>query len=61
MFVALTHTGGAHSHLWGSWVQDAPGPRFRVTRTSGTYVVDGVDIQEELLPAGRTPASDGDT
>jgi predicted dehydrogenase len=61
VFVALTHTGGAHSHLWGSWVQDAPGPRFRVTGTSGAYVVDGTDIQEELLLAGRSPASDGDT
>jgi predicted dehydrogenase len=60
VFVALTHTGGAHSHLWGSWVQDAPGPRFRVTGTTGTYVVGGMDIQEELLLAGRTPASDGD-
>jgi predicted dehydrogenase len=61
LFVALTHTGGARSHLWGSWVQDAPGPRFRVTGTSGAYVVGGMDIQEELLLAGHTPASDGDT
>jgi predicted dehydrogenase len=60
VFVALTHTGGAHSHLWGSWVQDAPGPRFRVTGTSATYVVGGMDVQEELLLAGRTPATDGD-
>jgi predicted dehydrogenase len=59
VFVALVHTGGAHSHLWGSWVQSAPGPRFRVTGTSATYLVDGVDIQEELLLSGRTPASEG--
>ena len=26
VFVALTHARGAHSHLWGSWVQSAPGP-----------------------------------
>jgi predicted dehydrogenase len=61
VFIALTHTGGAHSHLWGSWVQSAPGPRFRVTGTDASYVVDGLDIQEELLVAGRTPASEGDS
>ena len=60
VFVALTHTGGAHSHLWGSWVQSAPGPRFRVTGTHATYIVDGLDIQEEHLVAGRTPASEGE-
>ena len=61
VFLALTHAGGARSHLWGSWVQSAPGPRFRVTGTSATYVVDGVDIQEEHLVAGRTPASEGES
>jgi predicted dehydrogenase len=61
VFVALTHGGGARSHLWGSWVQSAPGPRFRVTGTEATYVVDvSMDIQEELLVTGRTPASEGD-
>ena len=59
VFVALAHARGAHSHLWGSWVQSAPGPRFRVTGTRATYVVDGLDIQEELLVAGRSPASEG--
>jgi predicted dehydrogenase len=58
VFVALAHARGAHSHLWGSWVQSAPGPRFRVTGTRATYVVDGLDIQEELLVAGRTRASE---
>jgi predicted dehydrogenase len=61
VFLALTHIGGAHSHLWGSWVQSAPGPRFRVTGTSATYVIEGVDIQEEHLVAGRTPASEGES
>ena len=60
VFVALTHADGARSHLWGSWVQSGPGPRFRVTGTRATYVVGGMDIQEELLVAGRTPASEGD-
>jgi predicted dehydrogenase len=56
VFVALTHAGGAHSQLWGSWRQAAPGPRFRVTGTEATYVVSAGDTQEEQLIAGRTPA-----
>src|SRR5690348_9857888 len=30
VFVAITHSSGVHSHLWGSWRQSASGPRFRV-------------------------------
>ena len=60
VFVALTHTGGARSHLWGSWSQGAPGPRFRVTGTTGSYVVGGVDGQEDALLAGHDPATLGD-
>jgi predicted dehydrogenase len=60
VFVALTHENGAHSHLWGSWSQGAPGPRFRVTGTKGSYVNRTLmDIQEELLLAGHTPATLG--
>jgi predicted dehydrogenase len=59
VFVALTHTSGARSHLWGSWSQGAPGPRFRVTGTAGSYVVGGVDGQEDALVAGQTPATPG--
>jgi predicted dehydrogenase len=59
-FVALTHGGGAHSHLWGSWSQAAPGPRFRVTGTGGTYLLAAGDTQEDVLVAGRTPATEGD-
>lgn len=60
VFVALHHASGVESHLWGSWVQGAPGPRFRVTGTTGAYVVGGVDGQEAALIAGRTPATEGD-
>jgi predicted dehydrogenase len=60
VFVALHHAGGVESHLWGSWIQAAPGPRFRVTGTTGTYVVGGMDGQEAALISGRTPAVDGD-
>jgi predicted dehydrogenase len=63
VFVALHHENGVESHLWGSWRQAAPGPRFRVTGTTGTYIVDGVDGmdgQEAALKAGRTPATLGE-
>jgi predicted dehydrogenase len=60
VFVALSHANGARSHLWGSWSQAAPGPRFRVTGTTGGYVNRTLmDIQEDLLLAGQTPASLG--
>ena len=60
VFVALHHESGVESHLWGSWRQGAPGPRLRVTGTTGTYIVDGADTQEAALKAGRTPAELGD-
>ena len=63
VFVALHHADGVESHLWGSWRQAAPGPRFRVSGSTGTYIVDGVDgmdIQESLLKAGRTPTGLGE-
>jgi predicted dehydrogenase len=59
-FVALHHVNGVESHLWGSWRQAAPGPRFRVTGSNGTYIVDGIDGQEALLKAGKSPADLGD-
>ncbi|HEV2754404.1 MAG TPA: Gfo/Idh/MocA family oxidoreductase [Actinomycetota bacterium] len=60
MFVALTHESGVHSHIWGSWRQGAPGTRFRVTGSTGTFVVEGVDGQEARLLTGASPATDGD-
>jgi predicted dehydrogenase len=59
MFIALTHRGGVRSHLRGSWAQGAPAPRFRVTGSSGTYFVEGVDAQEAQLLSGATPATLG--
>jgi predicted dehydrogenase len=60
VFVALTHTSGARSHLAGSWSEGAPGDRFRVTGTTGSYVVGGpMDGQEAALIAGQTPATLG--
>ena len=60
VFVALHHANGVESHLWGSWRQAAPGPRLRVTGTTGTYVVDGLDGQEAALKAGRSPEDLGE-
>ncbi|MBY3553144.1 Gfo/Idh/MocA family protein [Modestobacter lapidis] len=63
VFLALTHADGTPSHLSGSWSQGAPGPRFRVTGTTGSYVVGGdgrIDGQEDALLAGHTPATLGD-
>ena len=49
VFVALRHANGAVSHLWGSWSQYAPGPRFRVTGSAGSLVVTTRDTQEDVL------------
>ena len=57
VFVALRHTGGAVSHLWGSWSQHAPAPRFRVTGTDGSLVLTSGDTQEDVLVTGATPAT----
>jgi predicted dehydrogenase len=60
VFVAFTHENGARSHWSGGWRQSAPGPRFRVTGTSGTFILPAADTQEDLLLAGGTPKSLGD-
>ncbi|MDO9379978.1 MAG: Gfo/Idh/MocA family oxidoreductase [Nocardioidaceae bacterium] len=56
VFLALRHAGGAISHLWGSWGQHAPGPRFRVTGTDASFVAPAADSQEEVLLTGASPA-----
>jgi predicted dehydrogenase len=58
-FIALTHEGGALSHLWGSWRQGAPGPRLRAAGTSGSYLIADADGQEARLRSGASPASGG--
>jgi predicted dehydrogenase len=59
-FVSLTHTNGVISHLWGSCLQNCPGPRFRVSGSKGCYTVDGLDCQEGAALAGLTPKSEGE-
>jgi predicted dehydrogenase len=59
-FAVLEHRDGMTTHLSGDWAQGAPGPRFRVRGSAGSYVIGGMDGQEEALIAGRSPATEGD-
>jgi scyllo-inositol 2-dehydrogenase (NADP+) len=54
-FVALTHESGVRSHLWMSAVAAQPAPRLLVLGARAAYVKYGLDVQEELLRAGRRP------
>ncbi|UBU10837.1 Gfo/Idh/MocA family oxidoreductase [Nonomuraea gerenzanensis] len=58
-FIALTHAGGARSHLWASSMAARLGPRFRVLGSAAAFVKYGMDVQEERLRAGMTPDSPG--
>lgn len=57
-FLALTHDGGVHVHLWMSAVAADLGPRFRVLGDRAAYVKYGMDVQETALREGRTPDED---
>jgi scyllo-inositol 2-dehydrogenase (NADP+) len=54
-FVALTHASGVISHLHGSVLVAAPGPRLRVLGTEGALLVTALDTQEDRLRAGQRP------
>ena len=58
-FLAVGHAGEVTSHLRGDWtLHGAPGPRFRVTGSTGTFAVESGDGQSERLLSGET-AEDG--
>ena len=59
-FAVLRHDNGVSSHLTGNWWQAAPGPRFRVTGSTGTMIIDGEDSQHERLVSFSNPAIEGD-
>ncbi|WP_339528504.1 Gfo/Idh/MocA family protein [Pseudomonas mucidolens] len=59
-FASLTHANGVISHLWGSALQNSPGPRFRVNGSEGGYTIEGLDGQEDALIAGLTPTTEGE-
>ncbi|WBB69977.1 Gfo/Idh/MocA family oxidoreductase [Micromonospora sp. WMMD812] len=58
-FVALTHTGGARSHLWMSAVTPQLGPRLRVLGDRAGYTTYGLDPQEAALRDGGRPGAPG--
>ena len=59
-FIAARHAGGVVSHLVGDLLRHgAPGKRFRVYGTSGSYDVDNFDGQADELMAGGSPAASG--
>ncbi|WP_433240970.1 Gfo/Idh/MocA family oxidoreductase [Streptosporangium sp. CA-135522] len=58
-FIALTHAGGARSHLWAGALTARLGPRFRVLGSTAGYVKYGLDVQEDRLRAGLTPDVSG--
>jgi predicted dehydrogenase len=55
VFLALTHAGGAISHLRASVVSAAPGPRLRVLGSEAALIVPEPDTQEDRLRAGERP------
>ncbi len=59
VFVALTHPGGVHSHLWATVTAAILGPRFRVLGLRGAFEKYGIDPQEEALAAGARPGEPG--
>jgi predicted dehydrogenase len=59
-FIAMRHVSGVVSHLVGDLLlHGAPGPRFRVFGTIGSYDVDAFDGQADELLAGGSPAASG--
>ncbi len=54
-FLALTHRSGTISHLHGSALAAAPGPRLRVLGSEAALIVRELDSQEERLRAGERP------
>lgn len=59
VFLALTHETGVRSHLWMNAISARPGPRFRVLGSGGSWIKEGLDVQEEWLRAGRDPREPG--
>ena len=59
--VLVTHVNGVSSQLFANTMSGDVSRRFRVSGTSGAYVVGGVDGQEDALRSGLTPASLGDS
>ncbi|TWI54931.1 putative dehydrogenase [Pseudomonas duriflava] len=59
-FLSLHHEGGVISHIHGNCLQKTPGPRFRVTGSTASYTVEGLDGQTQALFDGRSPRTEKD-
>ncbi len=59
-YFCLEHASGVISHINGFMEQHAPGPRFKVDGTEGSFTIEGLDVQTEQAFARRTPATEGD-
>jgi predicted dehydrogenase len=57
--VDLEHESGATSRLAATMLAAQAGPRFRALGTRAAYVKWGLDVQEDALRGGRTPADPG--
>ncbi|MEQ1737712.1 MAG: Gfo/Idh/MocA family oxidoreductase, partial [Rhodoglobus sp.] len=56
--IFLAHDSGVHSRLFMSRMSLAPGPRFRVLGTKGSYISHGLDPQELSLAGGGLPTDE---
>ena len=53
--LVLKHENGVDSYLSASAIMGAPGPRLRVSGSTGSIIIEGLDPQESLLRAGKKP------
>jgi predicted dehydrogenase len=58
-FIILRHRSQVISHLHGSAVTPAPGPRLRVLGSRAALLITGLDSQEDALRAGHDPREHG--
>lgn len=56
VFLALTHTSGARSHLSMGAVSPVPADRLAMSGTAGGFSVAGLDVQEAQLRDGLSPS-----
>ncbi|MCU1407679.1 MAG: oxidoreductase, Gfo/Idh/MocA family [Glaciihabitans sp.] len=58
--LSILHKSGLRSSVHASCVQPDDRPRFRITGSNGTLMLEGLDIQESQVFAGESPATLGD-
>lgn len=55
-FVALRHTSGYSTHIAATSVAGAPGPRMRITGSTGTYLLGSAGEEPTAFPDADGPA-----